>query len=121
MTVNRCWPYPPTEPPASPAIRFRRGCSFHQALRNSPDPRARLLIALAPLPRPLQNTTLPQHRTAHASERSPTAITTPPQNQRPHPTFPQHRTAHASKRTRTAITTPPQNQPPRPTHPPPPH
>ena len=44
--------------PHAPRIRrfdFGEGCPFHQALRNSPELRAGLLLAPAPLPRLFQN------------------------------------------------------------------
>jgi hypothetical protein len=41
--------------------RFRRGRAFHPALRNPPELRAELLIALAPLPRLFQNSMMPYH------------------------------------------------------------
>ena len=47
---------PPNRIAPNPAPRFRRSCPVHQALRNSPESRARLLMAPAPLPRLFQNT-----------------------------------------------------------------
>ena len=46
-------------PTGGPALcgRFRRGRAFHPALRNPPELRAELLIALAPLSRLFQNNT----------------------------------------------------------------
>lgn len=44
---------PPNRITANPDQRFRRRCPVPPALRNSPESRARLLMALAPLPRRL--------------------------------------------------------------------